>query len=584
MFKLLLIFIGFTHAYAQEVGNIYKSCALKENGLLYNSKRNELCGVEKMDYYPHVACGVKSHIPCRHRSNSIESYERSSPHSHVAKILAIGDTCEDVAFRFLSQAPTPEIKHVFMLSDVAAYEADLNNSDLKTLFDKVSTPSLPYSGRPTKFSMRPAPNREGWRLEEYRHAYHGRLNSSNCQFVFYKVRPVYAIAPSQHCPVKEYNTCEGPVYKECRHESFGLQDYIAKPNPKCGVVPKAVSALSDNQYFYEIQSFIKNFAVDTNNENSWFGLGVLIDENNISKRKISLQFLSSLKSYIMSLDIRNASSEVQKTLKKYKALLLVDFYIRASNVYVNQRAKDLLKVDQLSILLKRKNLEGVRAKELMKLEVERLNVSDRLKEALLSRINGVSEADKELLSSILLEMSKIIRNDITLISQNTQEMVSGLSTIDNIFGFNQIHLYMNSGNYAQSLLKLQEAKIYFRLLQNTNCSNQSGAGCENKDIYIPTGEWLFKVLKYNAKNRVKKDLANANQVYEKISSIESDSVVDMDLSDNSVEVNDKIIQLLQELNTNNGGLLESTKYQLLDLIEKMIIEPLSSLNKDLENL
>ncbi len=234
------------------------------------------------------------------------------------------------------------------------------------------------------------------------------------------------------------------------------------PNSLCGFDAQALTNLTDSEYFNTAIDQLSSIVNNSDNIRTQNGSQRILSQvyielpDSTRQRRVPLEHILKVKDFINALNISPNNSDQYLQNKNIKAYWIVDYYVRLVRLYLNQRTVDIINLQRIL-----SNLEGTTAdirsaSLLVKAETEKLNVSSKVKESILSNFNQeFNQQNVTALISITKDVLNLIRSDASSLNQQTTAWLKSVSALDPIFSLAQIHMLLNNGSPSQILTTLQ---------------------------------------------------------------------------------------------------------------------------------
>lgn len=530
--------------------NIFKSCALESHRPIYKLKRDPICGIESTRTLRAESCGVESYKSCRSEKNEVERYEKVGP---VVE-LAPNDSITYLFWKDLSEGDCDKVypkKHMRYidahLKSGASWISDFHDKDVIEIISRKTvhgTGTFPAPG--TCGIVCPTTQRPGF----------------YCKLEVVKLKPIYKDAPNEECGIEKFKACDFHTYKECRLGTFGIEAYEEAIDPACGVDQKLVENLDDAEYFQSVSGALRSLISQHGKLYEWENVRLLLDENNLMGRTVGFQAMADLKMIINSLELRNLPNKEQKDFNRFFLLMTLDFYVRMIANYNHQKVKDVMSLDALASDIKLKKVELKKSLASAKERINRLGLTPRMTEAIVSNLDKTENQNIEQLVAILSDLNQMIRKGIAANISETENVVGILSEIEPVLKSSYIELYLLKSDYNQAQMKYLDAQSTLRSESN---------------LTLPvTGEWFFDYLKSNAKIRANLELEGANKFFDLVNSTGSVPSSILNSDGKEIPIPAQVMDLLLELQVQSGQSLSGAKLQLLDLVERNLINPLKA--------
>lgn len=375
-----------------------------------------------------------------------------------------------------------------------------------------------------------------------------------CLYTLQEKGLLHEEAPDVLCGVQEYKSCDEVIYRSCRHESFGVDK-------------EAIASINDKIYFKVVMENLRRFPRIHDNPIQWENLRAFIEESSLRGRTIPFEIMADLRTMINAIAPSLTETPIQREFKTYFTFLMVDYYLRVSSHYNNQRTKDILSLEALAFEIKKKMPVQVNAIQILKERIQTLNLSKAMTAAILSSLESAERRDSDRLLSLIKDISAVIKNGIYSNKKDAANLVGRLESQEPLFEFNGIHVSLNAGQFDQAQLKMIDAHSYFK---------------KRPRLSIPVGgDWFYQALMENVKARSVRDLEVVSLLFDIIDSTGEIPSTFVDPEGKEVPLPASVLSILDEAQVITGKSLDGTKFQLLDLLERNLIHPLDSFIKNM---
>ncbi len=347
------------------------------------------------------------------------------------------------------------------------------------------------------------------------------------------------------------------------------------PNSLCGFDAQALTNLTDIEYFNTVIDQLSSIVNNPDNIRTQNGSQKILSQiyielpDSTRQRRVPLEHILKVKDFINALNISPNNSNQYLQNKNIKAYWIVDYYVRLVRLYLNQRTVDIINLQRIL-----SNLEGTTAdirsaSQLVKVETEKLNVSSKVKESILSNFNqDFNQQNVTALISITKDVLNLIRSDASSLNQQTTVWLKSISALDPIFSLAQIHMLLINGSPSQILTTLQ---INYDLSRKQNLL------------------FIFNSIVKDLHLEVSNELRSANKIYDTLNSTSIVAIPDaqiMSSQDSSFSYSGlpmKVIAFLENSKLKVGDSTDAVKYQLLNAIDINMIAPMNSAKLKLES-